>query len=324
MQIKRSVERIPGGMMMIPLLLGAVVNTLFPTAAKTFGSFTGAWMTGSLSILAVFFVCMGATIDVKATPYILKKGGTLLLGKLATGTCLGLLAAHFMPNGMIETGMFAGLSALAIMAAMNDTNGGLYMALIGQFGKSEDGAAYSIMSMESGPFFTMAALGVAGLAAFPWQTFVGAILPLIIGMVLGNLDRELREFLAKAVPVMIPFFAFALGNTLNLTTVWKAGLLGIMLGVGVVICTGTVLILLDKLTGGNGVAGIAAASTAGNAAVVPMAIASIDPAYASVAPAATMLVATSVIVTCILVPIVTALWARHVGVVNTDVSSSGV
>lgn len=313
MPIKRIMEKVPGGMMIIPLLLGAVINTLFPTAAKTYGSFTGALMTGSLAILGVFYVCMGATIDVRSTTYILKKGGVLLASKLLTAAAMGLLAARFIPHGMVDYGLFAGLSVLAIVASMNDTNGGLYMALVGQFGRREDVAAYSLMSMESGPFFTMVTLGVTGLAAFPWQSFMGAILPLIVGMILGNLDREMQEFLSRAVPVMIPFFAFALGNTLNLQMVWQAGLLGIIMGVAVVVITGTVLIIADKLTGGNGIAGISAASTAGNAAAVPMAIASIDKTYAAVAPSATMLVATCVIVTAILVPIATALWARRVG-----------
>lgn len=314
MKIKKSMERIPGGMMLIPLLLGALINTLFPTAGKTLGSFTNAWMTGAMPILAVFFICMGATIDIKATPYILKKGGALLGSKLLTGAVLGFITARFLGNGMIEHGLFAGLSVLAIVASINDTNGGLYMALIGQFGKTEDAAAYSLMSLESGPFFTMVTLGMAGVAAFPLPALIGTILPLILGMVLGNLDRDMRDFLAKAIPVLIPFFAFGLGNSLNLTTVWKAGLLGILLGVGVVAVTGTVLILMDRLTGGNGVAGIAAATTAGNAAAVPAAIALVDPSYAPVAPAATMLVATSVIVTAILVPLVTAWWYKRVTV----------
>ena len=141
---------------------------------------------------------------------------------------------------------------------------------------------------------------------------IGTILPLLLGMLLGNLDRDMREFLSKAVPVLIPFFAFGLGNSLSLTTVWKAGLLGILMGVGVVVITGTVLIIVDRLTGGTGVAGIAAATTAGNAAAVPAAIAVVDPRFISVAPSATMLVATCVIVTSILVPIATAWWAKRV------------
>ena len=81
MQVKRTIEKIPGGMMIVPLLLGAAINTFFPTLGKTLGSFTNAWMTGALPILSVFFVCIGATIDIKATPYILKKGGALLASR---------------------------------------------------------------------------------------------------------------------------------------------------------------------------------------------------------------------------------------------------
>ncbi|MGG1558090.1 2-keto-3-deoxygluconate permease [Geobacillus thermoleovorans] len=313
MKIKATLDRIPGGMMIVPLILGAVINTLFPGTAQTFGSFTGALLTGALPILAVFYVCMGATIDFRATPYILKKGGALLVTKVGIAAIIGIIAARFLGEGMIDAGLFAGLSVLAIVAAMNDTNGGLYMALMGQFGKKEDVAAYSIMSLESGPFLTMVTLGVAGLSAFPWQTLVGAILPLIVGMVLGNLDRDLRDFLGRAVPVLVPFFAFALGAGLNLQNVWKAGLAGILLGVAVVAITGSALWLVDRLTGGNGVAGLAAASTAGNAAGVPAAVAAANAAYAPVAPAATALVASCVIVTAILVPIVTAWWAKRVG-----------
>ena len=99
-------------------------------------------------------------------------------------------------------------------------------------------------------------------------------------MLIGNLDREMREFLSRAIPVLIPFFAFALGANLDLAKVWQAGLLGLGLGVAVVVVTGIPLFFADRLTGGSGVAGVAAASTAGNAVAVPAIIASANPAYA--------------------------------------------
>lgn len=313
MRIKRSVERFPGGMMIIPLLIGAGINTLFPGTAKFFGGFTGAWMTGAMPLLAVTFFCVGTTIDFRATPTVARRGGALLVTKVCCGAILGLVAAQFIPSGMVSAGLFAGLSVLAVMACMNDTNGGLYMALMSEFGEKEDVAALSIITVESGPFFTMITLGVTGLATFPWQAFVGTVLPLLVGMLLGNLDRELRDFFGKTVPMLVPCFAFALGNALDLTTVWKAGLLGLIMGVAVVVITGTALILADKyIGGGTGIAGIAAASTAGNAASVPLAIAAIDPSYAPIAPAATAIVSTCVIVTAILTPLATAWWVKRV------------
>jgi 2-keto-3-deoxygluconate permease len=310
--IKRAIERVPGGMMVVPLLIGALFATFAPGTADFFGSFTGALFKGALTILAVFYVCMGATIDIRTTPYVLKKGGALFATKIGMGILAGVILGHLLGEAPVTAGFFAGLSTLAVVAAMNDTNGGLYMALMGQYGKPQDVGAYSIMSLESGPFLTMVTLGVAGLSAFPWQTLVGSILPLLVGMLLGNLDREMRDFLGRAVPVMIPFFAFALGTSLDLAKVWQAGLLGVLLGLAVVAFTGAALWTADRLTGGTGVAGLAAASTAGNAAAVPAIVASANPVYAPAAAPATILVAACVVVTAIVVPLVTHWGASRV------------
>lgn len=310
--IKKTLDRIPGGMMIVPLLIGAVIHTASPDAGTYFGSFTGALFSGALTILAVFYVCMGASIDVKMTPFILKKGGALFAAKVGTAAIIGITMGRFLGELPISSGFFAGMSALAIVAAFNDTNGGLYMALMGQYGKPKEVAAYSVMSIESGPFLTMVTLGVAGLSAFPWQTLVGALIPLIVGVLLGNLDPNMRKWLSGATPILIPFFAFALGAGINLAAVWKAGLLGVLLGVAVFVITGTVLVTADKLTGGRGVAGIAAASTAGNAAAVPAIVAGSNPDYAAAAGPATILIAASVVVTAILVPLGTAAMAKRV------------
>jgi 2-keto-3-deoxygluconate permease len=94
--------------------------------------------------------------------------------------------------------------------------------------------------------------------------------------------------------------------------VWQAGLLGLCMGLAVVVVTGIPLFFADRLTGGNGVAGVAAASTAGNAVAVPAIIAAANPVYAAAAEQATMLVAACVVVTALVVPLVTAWTARRV------------
>ena len=235
-----------------------------------------------------------------------------MLGKIALGIVAGAILGHFIGSQPISSGFFAGLSTLAVVAAINDTNGGLYMALMRRYGRAEDAAAYAVMSLESGPFLTMVTLGVAGLSSFPWQTLLGAILPLCVGMLLGNLDPDMRSFLGQGVPVMIPFFAFALGATLDLHLVWAAGLLGLVLGLATLVVSAALLVAIDKLIGGTGTAGLAAATTAGNAAAVPMLVAAANPHYAAAARPATVLVAASVIVTSLLIPPLTAWWHARV------------
>jgi 2-keto-3-deoxygluconate permease len=320
--IKKMLDTVPRGMMIVPLAIGCLINTFEPHTAGFFGSFTGALFTGALPILAVYYVCMGTSISIKTLPKIAAKGGVLLGCKILLGIVCGLIFGHFLGETPVTAGWFAGLSTLAVVAAINDTNGGLYMALMGQYGSADDAAAYSVMSLESGPFLTMVTLGAAGLSAFPWPTLVGAILPLIIGIIIGNLDEKMRDFLGRATPVMIPFFAFALGASLDLHKVWQAGLLGFGLGLFVVIVSGLVMLLADKAIGGTGVAGVAAASTAGNAAAVPMLVAAANPVYARAAAPATALVAAAVIITAIITPSLTAWYAKRVGVRGHSPSAS--
>jgi 2-keto-3-deoxygluconate permease len=317
MDIKRTLDRIPGGMMIVPLFLGACLNTFAPNTGKFFGSFTNGLITGTLPILSVWFFCMGASISFKAAPVVLRKSGVLVVVKVCTAAAVGLLAAKFIPPEGITSGFLAGLSVLAIMASMNDTNGGLYMALMNQYGSKEEASAFCLMSLESGPFMTMVTLGVTGLASFPWQALVGALLPFVIGFLLGNLDKNLRTFFTQGTQVMVPFFAFALGNGLNFTIIQNTGLLGILLGLSVMTITGSVLVVADLfLSKGNGTAGVAAGSTAGAAVIVPGVIASMAPQFVPIAPAATALIATSVVVTAFCTPILTHWWARHYGMLS--------
>ena len=310
MKIKATIERIPGGMMLVPLVLGAILNTLAPETGAYFGGFTKGMITGTVPILAVWFFCIGASINLRATGTVLRKSGTLVITKIA----VAWVVAMFIPENGIQTGFFAGLSVLAIVSAMDMTNGGLYASLMNQYGTKEESGAFVLMSLESGPLMTMLILGSAGLASFEPHHFIGAILPFLIGFALGNLDNDLRDFFSKATPVLIPFFGFALGNTINLNVILDTGLLGIVLGVAVIIITGIPLIIADRVIGGgNGTAGIAASSAAGAAVANPVIIAQINPAFEPVAASATALVAASVIVTAILVPIITALYAKRVG-----------
>ncbi|TPW32199.1 2-keto-3-deoxygluconate transporter [Martelella alba] len=312
MQIKKTIEKIPGGLMLVPLLLGALCKTFAPGAGAYFGSFTNGLISGTVPILSVWFFCMGATISLRATGTVLRKSGNLVIVKALVAWGATFVAATFLPIGGVEAGLFAGFSALAICSAMDMTNGGLYAAVMQQYGSKEEAGAFVLMSIESGPLVSMFILGSAGVASFEPHVFVGAVLPFLIGFALGNLDPDLKEFFGKGVQTLIPFFGFALGNGIDLHVILQTGLGGILLGVIVIIITGIPLMLADKfIGGGNGTAGLAASSTAGAAVANPMIIAAMVPELAPAAASATALVATSCLITAILVPILTGMWANY-------------
>lgn len=311
MKIKQTIERVPGGLMLIPLLLGVLLNTFAPGSAEYLGSYSKGLITGTIPILSVWFFCMGAGIDIKSTGLILRKSGTIVITKIGIAWIVGMICVSFMPSGVVQTGFFAGLSTLAIVSAMDMTNAGLYASLMQQYGSKEEAGAFVLTSIESGPLVTMMILGSTGAAYFEPRLFLGALLPFVLGCLLGNLDRDCRDFFGKASMTMIPFFGFALGNTIDLSVVLQTGLVGIILGLGVIVITGIPLILADKfIGGGHGGAGLAAASTAGAAVTNPIIIAQMVPQFQPIAAQATALVATSVVITAIVVPMVTALWYR--------------
>ena len=306
MKIYKAVIRVPGGIMVVPLFLGMVINTFFPNLLKI-GGFTQALTgVGYPTVLGMYLFTVGTKMTVRAAPKMLLRGLGIMAAKVGIATIFAVVVAKFFGGNLL------GLSTLAVMVAMSDTNGGMFLALTGVMGDKEDSGTYVIQSIETGPFLTMLIFVGAGLAVIPWLTMVSVIAPIFAGAVLGNLDEDLKEFFGDRDSLIVPFMAFTLGQTINLKSVVTAGLPGMLLGVTVLGVTGLVCITADRLLGGSGIAGAAASSTAGNSAAVPQAVAMADTSYAPVAAAATVQVATSVIVTAMLTPLLTAWWYKRV------------
>ena len=306
MKIWKAINRVPGGLMVCPLFLGMIINTFFPRLLKI-GGFTKALSgIGYPTFLGMYLFTVGTKMTMKAAPKMLKRGFGIMAAKLAIATIFALVVAKLLHGSIL------GISTLAMMVAMSDTNGGIFLALTSAMGDREDVGTYVPQSIETGPFLTMLIFVGAGLANIPWLTMVSVIAPIVVGAILGNLDSDIRDFFGSREAIIVPFMAFTLGQNINLRSVLTAGLPGVFLGITVFIVTGACCILADKVLGGSGIAGAAASSTAGNSAAVPQAVALADPRYAVVAQAATVQVAAAVIVTAILTPILTAWMFRKV------------
>jgi 2-keto-3-deoxygluconate permease len=306
MKIMKAIERVPGGLMVVPLFLGMIINTFFPHLLKI-GGFTQALSgDGYNTVLGMYLFTVGTKMTLRTAPRMLTRGCGILAAKVGTAMCIALPVAMFLGGDIF------GLSTLALLVAFSDTNGGMFLALTSAMGDKDDVGTYVPQSIETGPFLTMIILVGAGLAKIPWLDMVSVVAPILVGAVLGNLDEDLREFFGSKEAIIVPFMAFTLGQRINLQSVVNGGPQGVALGVMVFVITGTVCIFVDKWLGGTGIAGAAASSTAGNSAAVPIAIAQADPTYAAIAPVATVHVAASVIVTAVLTPLLTAYMYRRV------------
>ena len=308
--ILRFLNKIPAGMMVIPLLLGSVLATVFPQALEIGGLTTALFSSaGTNTLLGVLLFSMGTTLQVKDMPKVLKRGGVLLLSKFAIGAILGILVGKIFGDAG-----FLGLSALAIVSAVTNSNGSIYLTLVDAYGDEADCGCFPILALNDGPFFTLLALGASGIAEIPFMSLVAAIVPIALGMLIGNLDKGMRDLFAPMGNGIIPLIGFALGTGIDFVDVVKGGLPGILLGIITVFVGGGFITLCDRLISRRpGYAGWAVATTAGNAVAVPAAVALADPAMQAVAGAATVQVAASVVVSSLLVPFITSWWAKKFG-----------
>ncbi|MFD1441119.1 2-keto-3-deoxygluconate permease [Lacticaseibacillus hegangensis] len=303
MKILQTVKKIPGGMMVVPLLLGALTNTIFPQFFSLGGFTEALFKTGATALLAAFLFCSGAQINVRQAGLSISKGVILLITKVSIGAALGILVNHFFGVAGV-----LGLSPLAIVSSLTNKNGGLYAALAGEYGDATDVGATSIIALSDGPFFTMVAFGATGLAKIPISALLAALMPILIGFILGNLDSDIRDFLAPGTSLLIPFFAFPLGAALNFGQLVSAGAAGILLGVFCTVITGFAgwgVFHLFKFKYPQ--VGAAVGATAGNAIGTPAIVAAIDPTFKAVAAQATAQVAAAIIVTAILCPIMVSM-----------------
>jgi 2-keto-3-deoxygluconate permease. len=306
-----TLNRIPGGLMLIPLILGSIVGTFAPDALAI-GSFTTALFKNSaLPLIALLIFATGTQVNMRTGGPILATAGTILLTKTLIPASLIVLLGHYVGiDGVL------GVSILAMLAAFDNSNGGLWLAYTGQYGDSRDRGAYVASALNDGPFFSLLFLGASGLGDIPLIALVAALVPFLLGVVVGNLDVQWRDVLKPVPSIVIPFFAFALGTGINLGAVVSGGLSGLILGLLISPITGGLVYLGYRYIlrrGGKSGLGFAAGTTAGNAIATPAVVAAADPTFAPYVATATAQVAACVLISSILAPVLASYFLKRAG-----------
>lgn len=137
----------------------------------------------------------------------LHQGVLLILVRL--GVAYGLCALFYALFGYEG---FLGISFLAFVCAVTSANAALYMGIISPFGDKADKASFGIMLICSMPLLPLLFLGFYGEAGFgeaQVMQIISLIIPFILGMVLGNMDMDIRKVFAGGTPLFSPSWALS-------------------------------------------------------------------------------------------------------------------
>lgn len=298
--------------MIIPMFMGIIIHSFFPDILEI-GSFTTAVFSaeGAITIMGVQLLCLGSQLQMKKLGLVARRSAALLVSKFL----LGFLSILLIGRLVGYEGIF-GVSLLALVCAITNINGSIYLSLAAAYGDEADAAVVGPLSLTNGPFLTLIVLGVSGSASFSAISLIATVIPLLMGILVGNISKTIREFLKPGIQLLLPFIGFTLGAGIDLKNAASAGIEGILLSVIVLGIGGAFTVLCDKLIAGRpGYAGLAACATGANAIGVPAAIALVDPAWKPYAETAATQIAAVVVISAVVVPILTGIYAnkRKVG-----------
>lgn len=303
-----KMKNLPGGLVIIPLVIAVVVATVVPQAYQIGGYVTALFYEGNSCMMGFFLIVCGSMIDVRQVGMPLYKGVVMTGIKFLLGVAIGLLVGTICgPAG------FLGITPFVLIATITNSNGSLYISLSSQFGNATDTGAISILSLNDGPFFTLVALGATGLASIPFSSLVATLVPILIGFIWGNLDKGFRDACKAAQPIVTFFMTISIGAKTDIATIVQAGASGIILGLisaaTAVLFFFMINLLLPKKE--RNAMGAAIGTTALNSAMTPAAVAEADPSMAQYTSLATAQCATASIITLFLCPFITAAFDKY-------------
>lgn len=308
----KFMKKVPGGLLLIPMLISALINTFAPGFFASFGGLTEALFTtkGTNYIVALVCFCSANLLDLKSISMVLKKQGTLLLVKIIL--CIGL-SFLFMNTFGLE-GIW-GISAIAFIVAICSLNPSLYLALVSDYGVERDKAAFGLTGMILVPAFPIFVFSITQGGAMNWTPIISTLIPIILGLIVANLDKDLAKMFSSIVRVLMVFMGWSFGAGINIIDAMKAGPQGILLAIIFYIIMVPIIYLVEtKVLKESGVSALGISSIAGLSVSVPGIMAFNNPDLAPLAATATAQIAFGVVVTSIITPIITQKVAKLKGI----------
>ena len=296
MKLLEKIDRIPGGIILVPMLCTALVNTVFPNALQVGGITTKLFSTyGTQVFIGALLFLAGSQFRVRDVKKALSRGGVLLLSKIVIAVVLTVAFLRlFGQSG------FLGISALAFCIVMQSLNPGTFLAVATAHGDELDPPGFGLYNLVVAPSVPAVVLGVLDGAAFDYMSIITTLIPFLLGMLLGNLDGDLRTLFGGATRPMLFFAGCDFGAAVDLLAAVRTGLSGLVLSLIYIVCCCFGLLLVDrKILRQPGYASASLSCVAGASVSMPVLVAQTLPQYADYAENATAQVACCVVITTV-------------------------
>lgn len=300
----KLMKKIPGGTLLVPMMISALVNTIDTNnVLEQLGGPTRAFFTGDGINYVVAAVCLisGTTIEISHLKDILKKQGSLILVKTIVCVTLSLLfVSLFGVQGIW------GVAAVTLVAVMTSTNPALYLSLENEFGTADDCGAFGLMGLICVPAYPLLVYGVSQQTPINWTPIISTLIPIVLGVIIGNTDKGLKELFKPGLIIFTPLMGWVFGANINIIGAVEAGFIGIALTVIYYIVNIPILYFVErKFLKADGISSFTMSSVAGLAVSVPGIAAQTIPALEPYVASASAQIALVVILTSLITPVIT-------------------
>ena len=311
--IMKFMNRIPAGNFIVPLVISMVLYTFFPNLLRI-GTITESFLSADGSSFVIGMLCFssGTTIKLNDLKDLIKFQGSLILVKMILSL---VLAFGFLFMFGLE-GIW-GISGLAFVATIISINPAVYVALLTAFGRERDAGIYpfsGIIALPILPLIVMSVFASGGLAGVNWMPVISVFVPLILGMILGNIDSSFSDIFAKCLPALLMLLGWTLGQGMNFIEAIKSGVPGILMTAFFLVVTLPIIFMFEKrVLKGEGYSSIALTTIAGVSTSTPAAVAVTLPELQPYVTSATAIILTGAVITSIVAPFLSAKLASKRG-----------
>lgn len=306
----KFMKKIPGGLLLIPMLISAVFATFCPNLFYI-GGLTEALFTkkGINYIVALITFCSATSLDFKSLAKVLKKQGLMLLVKIILCMAFSLLFFKFFG----ETGVW-GISLLSFVCVLASLNPSLYIALTKDYATKTDESAFGLLGLLCLPVFPIIIYSVAQSQAIDFSPIISTLIPLILGILIANFDKDFASIFKGSTTMLTPFMGWSFGTGINLIESFKSGLQGLVLVVIFYVIIALPIYLFEvKVLKSSGVSALGMSSMAGLTVSVPLILSQNSDYLASIAGTAASQIALGVVLTSVITPMLVKMLAKKKG-----------